>query len=534
MTSLDERTTPDVAPETPLLLDPGPNDRLVRSKGLVLAALCLAALLINIDVTIVNVALPSLVRELGASTTNLQWIVDAYTLVFAALILGAGSLSDKLGRKGVLLAGLGVFGLGTLVGSFCTSPGQLIVARAVMGIGAAGIFPATLSLIANVFTERAERAKAIGLWGATTGIGVATGPIVGGWLLEHFWWGSVFLFMAPLAAAVAALIAYAVPTSRDPSTPRLDRRGLLLSSAGMGTLVFSIIQAPDWGWGSTRALATMAAGLAILAVFVAVERRTEEPMLDVELFRNPRFTAASGSITIGFFALAGFTFLITQYFQFVKGYSPFATGIRLLPVASSIAVAALLGTRLAVRVGNKVVVALGLAMFGMALLWISALSQGTAYVEIVGQMLLGGGGLGLIGAPATEAIMGVVPPEKAGVGSAVNDATRLFGAALGVAVIGSVAASLYGTRLRSTLPHGLPGPAAAAAHNSVGGALVASQQLRHAGLVGPAHNLVSAATGAFVHSLAGGCRLAGAVALAGSLMALALLPSRPAPAVATD
>src|SRR3989442_10359497 len=194
--------------------------------------LCLAALIINIDVTIVNVALPSLVRQLGATTTSLQWVVDAYNLVFAALILAAGSLSDRIGRKGVLLAGLGVFAAGSLAGSFCRTPHELIAARALMGIGAAGIFPSTLSLLANVFTERKERAKAIGLWGATAGVGVATGPIVGGWLLGHFWWGSVFLFMAPVAVVVAALIAFAVPTSRDPSTPPIDWRGLALSTAG--------------------------------------------------------------------------------------------------------------------------------------------------------------------------------------------------------------------------------------------------------------------------------------------------------------
>src|SRR5438067_2736658 len=392
-----------------------------QRKGAILFALCLAALIINIDVTIVNVTLPSLVRELGATTTNLQWVVDAYSLVFAALILAAGSLSDRVGRKGMLLAGLGVFAAGSLAGSLVHSPGQLIAARAVMGIGAAGIFPATLSLIANVFTGRAERAKAIGLWGATTGIGVATGPIVGGWLLEHYWWGSVFLFMVPVAAIVAALVAWAVPTSRDPNIRPVDGPGLVLSSLGMGMLVFSIIQAPEWGWGSTSTIAALAAALGILAVFVAVESRTAVPMMDVSLFRNLRFTAASGSITIGFFVLAGFTFLITQYFQFVKGYTPFGTGVRILPVAISIAVAAVVGTRLAVRVGNNVVVASGLALWGGAVLGIATASTSTSYYEIVGQMLLGGGGLGLITAPATEAIMGAVPTEKAGVGSAVND-----------------------------------------------------------------------------------------------------------------
>jgi EmrB/QacA subfamily drug resistance transporter len=496
-------------------------------KGSILFALCLAALIINIDVTIVNVALPSLVRQLGATTTNLQWVIDAYTLVFAALILAAGSLSDRVGRKGVLLVGLGVFGAGSLAGSLGHTPGQLIAARAVMGIGAAGIFPATLSLIANVFTERGERARAIGLWGATTGIGVAAGPIVGGWLLENFWWGSVFLFMVPLAALIAGLVAWAVPSSKDPAAPPIDRLGLVLSSAGMATLVLGIIQAPNWGWGSAPSLATVSAGLVILAGFVSVERRMDRPMLDVGLFRNLRFTAASGSITIGFFTLAGFTFLITQYFQFVKGYTPFGTGLRLLPVASSIAVAAVVGTKLAVRIGNKAVVASGLAMFGAALWWISTASAATPYVVIVGQMLMGGGGLGLITAPATEAIMGAVPTEKAGVGSAVNDATRLFGAALGVAVIGSVAASLYGSRLGATLPTGIPLRAALAAKSSVGGALVAARGLQHAGLVLPAHGLSAAAIGAFLHSLAGGCRVAGSIALGGAVMAAALLPSRP-------
>jgi len=493
----------------------------------VLLTLCLAALIINIDVTIVNVALPSLVRQLHATTTELQWIVDAYTLVFAALILAAGSLSDRVGRKGVLLGGLAVFGLGSLAGSLASTPNQLSAARAVMGIGAAGIFPATLSLIANVFTERAERAKAIGLWGATTGIGVATGPIVGGWLLEHYWWGAVFVFMVPVAAVVAALVAWTVPTSRDPNVRPMDWPGLLLSSAGMGTLVFAIIQAPGWGWGSSKTLVALAAGLAIVAVFINVERRTERPMMDVTLFKNPRFTAASGAITIGFFVLAGFTFLMTQYFQFIKAYTPFGTGLRLLPVATSIAIAAVLGTRLAVRVGNNVVVGVGLAMWGVAVLWISTLSVSTSYLEIVGQMLVGGGGLGLITAPATEAIMGAVPTEKAGVGSAVNDATRLFGAALGVAVIGSIAASLYSSKLGATIPQDLPQQAAAAAKGSVGGALVAAKSLGDAGLVAQAQGLVTAGVNAFLHSLEGALRVAGAVALAGAVMAITLLPARP-------
>jgi EmrB/QacA subfamily drug resistance transporter len=498
-----------------------------RHKGVILLALCLAALIINIDVTIVNVALPSLVRELGATTTSLQWIVDAYTLVFAALILAAGSFGDRVGRKGVLLGGLGIFAAGSLAGACGTTSGQLIAARVVMGIGAAAIFPSTLSLIANIFTERAERAQAIGLWGATTGVGVAAGPIVGGWLLEKFWWGSIFLFMAPVAIVVVALVAWAVPTSRDLSAAPIDVRGLVLSSAGMGILVFGVIQAPHWGWGSVRTIATLSAGVQVLAYFVKVERRSEHPMLDVSLFRNLRFTAASGSITIAFFTLTGFAFLITQYFQFVKSYSPLETGVRLLPVAVALAVAAVVGTKFAVAVGNKAVVALGLALFGIDLFWMAGNVASTTYAVLAAQMIIGGAGVGLVTAPATEAIMGAVPAEKAGVGSAVNDATRLFGDALGVAVIGSIASSLYRSRLVARAPSHLPAAVTGAAKGSLGGALVASQHLVANGFAATARALDLAAVDAFLHGFAGSLRIAGAVALAGALLAAVWLPARP-------
>jgi hypothetical protein len=295
----------------------------------------------------------------------------------------------------------------------------------------------------------------------------------------------------------------------------------------MGLLLLSIIQGPSWGWTSSWTLGVMGAGLGVLATFFAVERRKAQPMLDVGLFRNLRFTAASGSITIAFFTLTGFTFLVTQYFQFLKGYSPFGTGVRLLPVAISIAVAALLGTRLVVRIGNKAVVATGLALFGLGLLWIASNTAATSYLVIAAQMIVGGGGMGLISAPATEAILGVVPKEKAGIGSAVNDATRLFGSALGVAVIGSVAASAYGSRLVASIPAGLPTQAAVAAKGSVGGALIAAQRLHQAGFVGTAHLLNNAATEAFIHSFATGCSVAGIVAILGSFVAAIFLPSRP-------
>ena len=496
-------------------------------RGLVLVALLLAAFIINLDTTIVNVALPSLVRQLGASTTDLQWVVDAYNLVFAALVLAAGSLSDRLGRKGMLLAGLGLFGAASLAGAFGTSSGELITARAVMGLGAALIFPATLSLISNVFTERRERAKAIGLWGATVGVGIAMGPIVGGWLLEQFWWGSVFLFIVPISVIVAVMVAAFVPPSRDPSAPPLDLRGLLLSAAGMGTLVFSVIEAPRWGWGSASTIAGFVVGALLLAGFAAIEARMRHPMLDVRLFRNLRFTAASGSVAIAFFALQGFIFLITQYFQFVKDFSPFGTGVRLLPVALSVGASSVLGTKLAVRVGNKAVVTAGMLLFGGGLLWVSTGTPGTSYGIIAAQMLVLGTGMGLTSAPATEAIMGAVSKEKAGVGSAVNDATRLLGATLGVAVIGSVAASLYTSRLTSSLPRGLPSQAVSAAQGSVGGAVEAAHRVAQAGFTSVAHQLSDAGVLAFMHSLAGGCLVASGVALAGAAVAATWLPARP-------
>jgi EmrB/QacA subfamily drug resistance transporter len=494
-------------------------------RTIVLATLCLAAFTINLDTTIVNVTLPTLVRELNASTRQLQWIVDSYSLVFAALVLAAGSMSDRLGRKSALLTGLGIFGLGSAIGTQATSPAQLIAVRAMIGLGAAIIFPATLSILTNVFTQRSERAKAIGLWGAMTGLGVAAGPISGGWLLEHFWWGSVFAALVPVAAAVAALAIVFVPTSRDPKTPRLDVMGLVLSTAAIGALVFTVIEAPEVGWMATRSLAGFAAVAALLTVFVRWERRVPQPMLDVELFRNLRFSAASGSVTISFFALFGFIFMVTQYFQFLKGYSPFSTGLRLLPVAFSVAVASVLGTKLAVRVGNKLIVSMGLASMGAAFLWISTASAATPYLQIVGQMILLGTGMGLTSAPATEAIMGVVPKEKAGIGSAINDATRELGGTLGVAVIGSVFASLYNARL--ALPAGLPTQAMQAARESVGGAYIAAQRVADAGLGPAAAQLRNAASDAFFSGFAIGCLVAAGVASLGAIAAAILLPAQP-------
>lgn len=498
------------------------------NRGAALAVLLLASLAINVDTTIVNIALPSLVRQLDASTRELQWIVDAYALTFAALVLAAGSLSDRYGRKGALLTGLAVFGLATTAGGFVDSPGALIAVRAVMGVGAAIIFPATLSIISNIFTERVERARAIGLWGATTGLGVALGPITGGWLLEHFWWGSVFVAMAPVAALAFVTAAKVLPTSRDPHTPRLDLAGLVLSSIAVGALVFTLIEAPERGWTSAATLAGFAVAAIAAAAFVSRERRTSNPMLDVTLFRNLRFSAASGSIMVAFFALAGFVFLITQYFQFLRGQSPLDTGVRMLPVAISLVLGSIVGVRLSVTIGNKVVVAAGLALVGTSYAWTSFASTATPYLEIAAQMVLIGLGMGFTTAPATEAIMGEVPKEKAGIGSAVNDATRQLGATLGVAVIGSVFSSLYVSRLDARAT-GVPPEAFDRARDSIGAAVAVAAQLGPAG-----ERFLGVAQGAFFSGFQAGCLVAAGVLLAGALFAARFLPARPSRATEVD
>jgi EmrB/QacA subfamily drug resistance transporter len=499
----------------------------MRSKPLILIALLLAAFAINLDTTIVNVALPSLVRELHASNSQLQWVVDAYNLLFAASVLAAGSLSDRFGRKGMLLAGLSVFGTASLAGGLTNGPGPLIVARAVMGVGSAMVFPATLSLISNVFTERGERARAIGLWGAITGAAIALGPIVGGWLLEAFNWRSIFFAMTPVAAIASVLVARYVPRSRDPHAPRTDRAGFALSTAMVGLLVYAIIEAPNHGWGSTRTLASFVLTAALAAAFVAWERRAEQPMLDLSLFRNPRFTAASGSVAISFFALSGFIFLITQNFQFLKGYGPLSTGVRLLPVASCVAIFSIVGAKLAIRLGTKLIVSSGLFLMAAFYLWVTTVSATTGYATIAAQMVVLGTGMGLTSAPATEAIMGVVPKARAGVGSAVNDATRLLGATLGVAVIGSVYASLYASRLTNALPAALPASAGRTAHASVGAALTLAGKLGHTGHPQLAAAIHDAANSAFFHGFSAANYLAACVAATGGLVALALLPAQP-------
>jgi EmrB/QacA subfamily drug resistance transporter len=497
-----------------------PNPR----RWQILAVLCISLFVIVMDNTIVNVALPTLARELDAGTSGLQWIVDAYTLVFAGLLLAAGGIGDRFGRKGALMAGLLVFGVFSTAGAFASSTGQLIGARALMGVGAAFIFPATLALIVNVFTDPRERAAAIGIWTAIAGVGVALGPITGGWLLEHFSWGSVFLVNVPVALIGIIGVFVLVPRSRDPHAPGLDLPGLGLSIAGVALLVWSLIEAPSNGWLSAATVGGLAGAAALLAIFVWWELRVTDPLLDVHLFRKMRFTAASLAITLGFFALFGFIFLVTQYLQLVKGYSALEAGVRTLPFAFAMVAAAVTSPRVVQRIGTKLVVAAGLALMAGGFAIASTNDASTPYFVIATAMILMGFGLGSAAAPATDSILSSLPPAKAGVGSAVNDTTREVGGTLGVAVLGSIMASVYGSQIVGALSGTpLPTAARAAAGDSLAAALQVAAQV--GGAAG--QDLASAARDAFVQAFQIGSLVTGAVALAGAVIALVFLPARP-------
>ncbi|HLF43579.1 MAG TPA: DHA2 family efflux MFS transporter permease subunit [Acidimicrobiia bacterium] len=495
------------------------SETIYRRRWATLFVLSLSLVIIGLDNTILNVALPTLVRELGASASQLQWMVDSYVLVFAGLLLTMGALGDRFGRKLALNVGLVVFGLSSIAAAFADSANTLIAARSVMGIGGALIMPATLSIITNVF-KGPERGRAIAAWAAVAGLGIILGPVLGGWLLENFWWGSIFLINVLVVTVAIGAGAVLVPESKDPDATPLDPLGAVLSIAGLVSLVYAIIEAPSRGWTDPLVMTMFGLAAVLIAVFLWWETRTEHPMLQLSFFENPRFSAASVAITLVFFAMFGTVFLNTQYLQFVLGFSPLEAGFRVMPVATMI-VAAPLSARFAERFGTKRVVTTGLVIVGVAMSTLASITVDTGYGRVAIALAILGAGMGTAMAPATESIMGSLPLAKAGVGSAMNDTTRQIGGALGVAILGSILASSYSAAMAPVVAN-LPGEAAQIAGNSIGGAVAVASQIGEAGA-----RLVDSASAAFIGGMEVAVWVAAGVVLLGALITYLFLPARP-------
>jgi EmrB/QacA subfamily drug resistance transporter len=499
-------------------LDPRVHER----RWAILGVLCVSLLIIVMDNTILNVAIPSLIRDLGATNSEIQWIVDAYVLVFAGLLLTAGSLSDRFGRKGTLQLGIVLFGIGSAAAAMSSSAEQLILTRAFMGIGGALIMPSTLSILMDVFRDPRERGRAIAIWAGFSGLGVAIGPITGGLLLEHFSWSSVFWVNLPIGIVALVLGAFLVPTSRDPRQSRLDPVGAVLSIVGLGTLLFGIIEGPAKGWTDGAVLGAFGIAALCLVGFLVWERHTAHPMLDMSVFRNPRFSAASATITMVFFALFGSLFLMTQYWQLVHGYSPLEAGVRLLPHAATMMIVAPLSARLVERVGTKRAVVTGLTLVATGLLLLSTIAPDSPYPLVISFFVVMAAGMGMTMAPATESVMGALPREKAGVGSAINDTTRQVGGALGVAIIGSIVSGFYAADIRAGAERvGVAQADRTTVESSLGGAQQVAASLGDRGSA-----LITAANESFVGALSIGLRISAAVILAAAVISWRYLPAQ--------
>ncbi|MEU6143432.1 MFS transporter [Streptomyces sp. NPDC047081] len=410
-------------------------------RWLILGVICLAQLTVLLDNTVLNVAIPSLTRELHAETSDIQWMINAYSLVQSGLLLTAGSAADRYGRKKMLLAGLALFGLGSLVAGFAGSTGQLIAARAGMGIGGALLLTTTLAVAMQIFAP-AEQPKAIGVWAAVNALGFAAGPLIGGFMLNHFWWGAIFLINLPVVALGLVAVVALVPESKNPTGDRPDLLGALLSTIGMASLVFAIISGPDHGWLSGRVLLTAAVAVLVLSAFAWWESRIPYPMLDLDFFRDRRFTGAVTGAVLITFGMGGALFLLTQHLQFVLGYGPLEAGLRTAPLALTVVVLNFSGlsAKWAARLGTPVSIALGMVLMAGGLVSIAVFDTGGYGATLLGLLLIGGG-CAIANPAMAHAIMSSIPPEKAGVGAGINGTLAEFGNGLGVAVLGAVLSS---------------------------------------------------------------------------------------------
>ncbi len=503
-------------------------DRPYTRRWMALAVLCLSLLIIVMANTSLLVAAPAMTRDLGLSGSDLQWVIDAYTVPYAALMLIMGAIGDKYSRRGALLAGLAVFAAGSVTGSLAHSTAAVIAARAVMGVGAAMIMPATLSLLTATF-PRGERARAITAWTATSGLAIAAGPLLAGRLLDGHAWGSTFLINVPVTvvAMLAALVF--VPPSRAHGQGRLDLVGGLLSVVFLGSLVYMIIEGPRFGWGPAAVTAAVIAGAGLVA-FVAWESHHARPILDVRRFRDRAFAGANLAVLLFFLAAFGSIYYLTQHLQFVLGYGPLDTGVRLLPLAGAVFAGAAVTGVLTPRAGMRVTVVLGMVLGTAGVLLLSRVGDGSGYGDFLAPLILLGIAIGLSVSPCTDAIMGAFPEKQLGVGGAVNDTSLELGGSLGIAILGSILASTYTSGIASAVNGRLPAEAAATAKESVGGALAVAERIGATAGPGPARALVNAADHAFTHAVAH-TSLIGAIILgAGTVLVALLLPGREAPA----
>ncbi|MER5941225.1 MFS transporter [Streptomyces sp. NPDC001928] len=457
MTTSPQEQAPAQPPAQPQPAAPGGHPQ----RWLILGVLCLAVLTVVLDNTVLNVAIPSLTRELGAATSDIQWMINAYSLVQSGLLLTAGSAADRYGRKKLLAVGLALFGAGSLVAGLADSTGQLIAARAGMGVGGALLMTTVLAVAIQIFTPE-EQPKAIGIWAAVNSLGFAAGPLLGGFMLDHFWWGAIFLINIPVAALALVAVVVLVPESKNPQGDRPDLLGAVLSTIGMASLVYAIISGPEHGWTSGRVLVTAAVAIVVLAAFAYWESRIPYPMIDMHFFRNRQFTGAvSGGVLITF-GMGGSLFLLTQHMQFVLGYEPLEAGLRTAPLALMIVALNFTGVaaKWAARLGTPLAIGLGMAVMAAGLASIATMASGGYAGTLLGLVLIGAGAA--VASPAmSHAIMSAIPPEKAGVGGGINGTVAEFGTGLGVAVLGA----LLNSRFAALIPvaaASLPGALAAA------------------------------------------------------------------------
>jgi DHA2 family multidrug resistance protein-like MFS transporter len=505
-----------------------PNTGHPRRWG-ILGVLVVSLLVVVLDNTVLNVAMRTLAapapKGISATQSELEWAINSYTLVFAGLLFSFGVLGDRWGRKRMLMTGLVLFGAASLISAYAQDPSQLIAARALMGIGGAAIMPVTLSIISNVFDPR-ERAKAIGVWTGAVGLAIAIGPLLGGFLLEHFWWGSVFLINVPIVVAGVVAVALLVPESRDPNPGRLDVPGVLLSIAGLTSLVYGIVDGGEHGFDSPQVWAFILGGLAILTAFIVLEARSDHPSLDVKLFKDPRFSASIASIGLLFFGAMGGFFFTGFYMQMIKDYSPIQTGALLAPFAVGQMVFAPLSSTLVKRFGVKAVSTVGMVISAATFAAITTWDAGTPVWVIVVNFFFMGVGMANVMPPAMAAIMSSLPRERAGVGSAVSNTVRQVSAALGVAVLGSIVAGVYRDQIASSTT-ALPPAVRDAASESIGGAYGAAQGLAAQGQQAVAVPLINAANDAFVQAMHWASWGSAIITVIGALVVLRWSPGKP-------